>query len=62
MTNKFQDDGYHVWMDNDNSGGVAVEPLSQEHFTFGFCAPWQWELLLGTASKFISLDATYDVS
>ena len=59
---KFQDEGYHVWVDNDNSGDVTVELLSQERFSFGFCAPWQKQLLLSTAGKFISLDATHDAS
>ncbi|KAI7858154.1 hypothetical protein BDC45DRAFT_602754 [Circinella umbellata] len=34
----------------------------EERFSFGFCAPWQKQLLLSTAGKFISLDATHDVS
>ena len=59
---KFQDEGYHVWVDQDTSDDTVTELLSEDQFSFGFSAPWQKELLLSTAGKFISLDATHDVS
>ncbi|KAG2213242.1 hypothetical protein INT45_011467 [Circinella minor] len=36
--------------------------FASDQFSFGFSAPWQKELLLSTAGKFISSDATHDVS
>ncbi|KAG2216820.1 hypothetical protein INT45_013892 [Circinella minor] len=56
---ELKQNGYHIWIDT-SEGQESQQRLNSNDFAFGFVAPWQINYF--SQARFVSLDATHDVS